>query len=93
ILSAQVAGADTGSGDCTLNYVYELPADCIRPLPLTANGEPDGQPISWRQEAGLIYSDQAGPLTIRFLANLTDPHDWDALFTEVLVAALAIKIA
>ncbi|RVD58577.1 hypothetical protein EN828_20505 [Mesorhizobium sp. M2D.F.Ca.ET.185.01.1.1] len=93
ILSAQVAGADTGSGDCTLNYVYELPADCIRPLPLTANGEPDGQPISWRQEAGLIYSDQAGPLTIRYLANLTDPNDWDALFTEVLVAALAIKIA
>ena len=24
---------------------------------------------------------------------MTDPNDWDALFTEVLVAALAIKIA
>ena len=93
ILSASVPGADTGSGDCTLTYVYELPADCIRPLPLTDNGEPDGVPISWRQEAGLIYSDQPGPLTIRYLANLTDPNDWDALFTEVLVAALAIKLA
>ncbi|TJV01698.1 MAG: hypothetical protein E5Y35_30320, partial [Mesorhizobium sp.] len=32
-------------------------------------------------------------LTIRYIANLTDPNDWDALFTEVLVAALAIKVA
>jgi hypothetical protein len=93
ILAASVAGADTGSGDCTLNVAYELPADCLRPLPLTANGEPDGVPISWRQEAGLIYSDRSGPLIIRYIANLTDPNDWDALFTEVLVAALAIKIA
>lgn len=93
ILSASVPGSDTGSGDCTLDIAYEVPADCIRPLPLTHNGEPDGVPISWRQEAGLIYSDQPGPLIIRYIANLTDPNDWDALFTEVLVAALAIKIA
>ena len=93
ILSASVPGADTGSGDCTLNFAFELPADCLRPLPLTHNGEPDGVAISWRQEAGLIYSDQPGPRLIRYVANLTDPNDWDALFTEVLVAALAIKIA
>lgn len=93
ILSASVTGTDAGSGDGTLNFAYELPADCLRPLPLTHNGEPDGIPISWRQEAGLIYSAQPGPQTIRYVANLTDPNDWDALFTEVLVAALAVKIA
>ena len=93
ILRATVAGSDTGSGDCSLNFAYELPADCLRPLPLSRNGEPDGVPVSWRQEAGLIYSDQPGPLAIRYVANLTDPNDWDALFTEVLVAALAIKVA
>jgi hypothetical protein len=93
ILRATVVGADTGGNDCGLNFAYELPADCLRPLPLTHNGEPDGVPISWRQEAGLIYSDQPGPLAIRYVANLTDPNDWDALFTEVLVAALAIKVA
>ncbi|QND55617.1 hypothetical protein [Mesorhizobium huakuii] len=93
ILRANVVGSDSGGNDCGLNVAYELPADCLRPLPLTHNGEPDGVPISWRQEAGLIYSDQPGPLTIRYLANLTDPNDWDALFTEVLVAALAIKVA
>jgi len=93
ILSTSVPGADTGSGEGTLNFAYELPADCLRPLPLTHNGEPDGVAISWRQEAGLIYCDQPGPRLIRYVANLTDPNDWDALFTEVLVAALAIKIA
>ncbi|WP_256753507.1 hypothetical protein [Mesorhizobium sp. Mes31] len=93
ILRATVAGTDSGSGDCTLNFAYELPADCLRPLPLTHNGEPDGVPISWLQEAGVIYCDQQGPLAIRYVANLTDPNDWDALFTEVLVAALAIKLA
>lgn len=93
ILSASVDGTDTGTGNCTLNWVEELPADCLRPLPLTYNGEPGGVPISWRQEAGLIYSDQSGPRIIRYIANLTDPNDWDALFTEVLVGALAIKVA
>lgn len=93
ILRASVVGTDTGTGDCTLNWAYELPDDCLRPLPLTYNGEPDGVPISWRQEAGIIYSDQSSPRVIRYIANLTDPNDWDSLFTEVLVAALAIKIA
>ncbi len=93
ILAAAVAGSDTGSGAGTLNFAYELPVDCLRPLPLTHNGEPDGVPIAWRQEAGLIYCDRPGPLIIRYVANLTDPNDWDATFTEVLVAALAVKIA
>ncbi|TIP65413.1 MAG: hypothetical protein E5X55_34845, partial [Mesorhizobium sp.] len=93
ILAAVVAGSDTGSGAGTLNFAYELPVDCLRVLPLTHNGEPDGVPIAWRQEAGLIYCDRPGPMIIRYVANLTDPNDWDATFTEVLVAALAVKIA
>lgn len=93
ILRASVVGADTGSGSCTLSYAYELPADCLRPLPLTDNGEPDGVPLSWRQEAGLLYTNFSGPLTLRYVANLTDPNDWDALFTDVLCAALAVKLA
>ncbi|WP_287105584.1 hypothetical protein [Mesorhizobium sp.] len=79
ILAAAVAGSDTGSGAGTLNFAYELPVDCLRPLPLTDNGEPEGVPIAWRQEAGLIYCDRSGPRLIRYVANLTDPNDWDAL--------------
>lgn len=93
ILSASMIGTDLGTDCNTFNWVYEMPADCLRPLPLTDNGEPDGIPIGWRQEAGLIYSDQSSPRILRYIANLEDPNDWDALFTEVLVAALAVKIA
>lgn len=93
ILTATVDGTDTGTGDGTYNYAYELPADCLRPLPLTYDGEPSGVAISWRQEADIIYTDQSSPRIIRYVANLTDPNDWDALFTEVFIAALAIKIA
>lgn len=93
ILSASVEGNDTGTGDGTLKYVYDVPPDALRVLPLTYDGEPTGIPISWRQEAGLIYTDQESPRIIRYIANLTDPNDWSPLFTEVLVAALAVKIA
>jgi hypothetical protein len=93
IFSSSLVGTDLGTDSDTFNWVYELPTDCLRPLPLTYNGEPDGELIGWRQEAGLIYTDQSTPRILRYIANLTDPNDWDALFTEVLVAALAIKIA
>ncbi len=89
ILSSEVEGAAIEQADGSTMYAYELPADCIRPLPLTL----EGIPISWRQEAGTIYSDQSGPLTIRYIGNLVDPNDWSALFTDVLVAALAVKFA
>ena len=50
-------------------------------------------PISWEQRDGHLYSDQSAPRSIRYIAALEDPDDWDAPFTEVLVAALAIKLA
>ena len=93
IFSAEVIGTDLATGEGTLNYVYEIPADALRVLPLTYDGQPQGIPISWRQEAGLIYSDQPSPRIIRYVANLTDPNDWSAVFTEVVVAALAVKVA
>lgn len=84
ILRATVAGSDTGGDACSLNFAYELPADCLRPLPPTRNGEPDGVPISWRQEADLIYSDQPGPLLIRYVAN---PHRSERLGRAVHLSA------
>lgn len=93
ILSQSITGVDTGSGSGTLNYAYDVPEDCLRPLPLTYDGEPNGIPISWRYENGVILSDQEGPLKLRYIGNLIDPDDWDATFTDVLAAALAIKIA
>lgn len=74
-------------------YSYPLPPDALRILPVTDNGEPDGYPLPWRQEAGLIYCSKPGPRRIRYIGNLIDPNDMDPLFIEVFAAALAVKIA
>lgn len=93
VKTAEIPGVDTGSEEGTLNWSYALPSDCLRVLRLTWDDERFGIPISWEQRDGLLFSDQASPRKIRYIANLTDPDDWSALFTEVLVAALAIKMA
>lgn len=93
ILSVSVDSIDVENGEGVGAYSYPLPSDALRVLPVTENGEPDGYPIPWRQEAGLIYCARPGPRRIRYIGNLIDPNDWDPLFTEVLASALAVKIA
>lgn len=93
IISDELTGTDLETGDGTLNWSFDVPADALRILPLTYDGEPQGVPISWRRQGSVILTDQESPRIVRYIGNLTDPDDWDALFTEVLVAALAVKIA
>lgn len=93
IVSAELTGTDLETDAGTLNWSYDVPTDCLRVLPLTHDGEPQGLPISWRRQGSVILTDQESPRTIRYIGNLTDPDDWDALFTEVVVAALAVKLA
>lgn len=91
--SESVTGTDLGTGDGTLNWSYPRPTDALRILPLTYDGEPGGIPISWRQEGDVILSDQESPRIIRYIEDVTDPDNWSPLFVEVMVAALAVKIA
>lgn len=74
-------------------YGYAMPADALRVLPLTENGEADGNRIPWKLEGGLILTTHYGPRLIRYIGNLTDPADWDSLFVEAIAARLAMKIA
>lgn len=93
VKTAELPGTDIDSGSGTLNWSYDIPADCLRLLPLTYDNTLHGVPISWEQRDGKLYSDQESPRGVRYIANLTDPDDWNAMFTEVLAAALAVKIA
>jgi hypothetical protein len=83
---------DAPTGD-VYGYGYEVPTDALRVLPLTDTGEAEGARIPFKQEAGLLLTNYAGPRLIRYIANLTDPGDWDPLFVEALAARLAMKIA
>lgn len=86
------AAADAPTGD-VYGYGYEVPDDALRVLPLTDTGEADGARIPFKQEGGLILTNYSGPRLVRYIANLTDPADWDPLFVEALAARLAMKIA
>ena len=87
-----LASADAPIGT-TYSYGYEVPEDALRILPLTDSGEAHGVSIPWKLEGGLILSNYSSPRLIRYIGNMTDPGDWNALFVEALAARLAMKIA
>lgn len=70
------------------SWSYELPSDALRLLP-----DDCGFAGPWRQEGSTVTTIEGGARLVRYIANLIDPNDWPAVFTDVLVAALAVKIA
>jgi len=93
IKSTSLTGTDTGSIAGSLNWEYDLPADFVRMLPLGYDETHNATPVSWELRDGKLYSDQDSPRTFRYIYNVTDPQDWDALFVDVVTAALAVKLA
>lgn len=93
LVTVDLVGTDTDSGSGTLNWRYTLPSDMLRLMPLTYDNTVEGVEISWEIRDGYLYSDQESPRGIRYIANVTDPDDWNALFIDVMAAALAVKIA
>jgi hypothetical protein len=77
------------------SYAYPLPADCLRvlmPHPESDSVQYDGR-IDWKIEGRSILSDQAGPLKVTYLADVTDPEQFDAAFVDTFAARLAVEIA
>jgi hypothetical protein len=78
---------------------YPLPADFIRLLPArnvadntTVLGGIDPN-IDWQIESGEILTDDTAPLQIVYLKKVTDPNEFDDMFTDLLVARIAMDIA
>jgi hypothetical protein len=72
---------------------YDLPADCLRALPLTVNGAPEGAIIASEVIGRRLETDAAAPLRLRYIFRNTDVADYPADFVEALSAALAMKMA
>jgi hypothetical protein len=75
------------------DYAYTLPTDCIRLVPLTYEGKDEGKPIRHVVEAGVILTDESGPLKIRYVARVVNYDSYHPLFIEALSARLAFKMA
>lgn len=90
------AGLITGAPMSGYNYQYQLPSDCLLLIevagisignmgPFNFGGLPD-----YAVEGKRILTNKAAPLPIRFIRNVTETGEFDALFNEVLAHAWAI---
>jgi hypothetical protein len=87
------ASVDTPAFDYV--YAYPLPADCLRvlmPMPDSESVQYDGK-VDWKIEGRSILSNEQGPLSIVYLADVTDPNEFDAAFIDVFASRLAVEVA
>lgn len=69
---------------------FTLPSDFLRLLPPDPWSNFDS--LDWKIEERKIFTNDTAPLQIRYVANVTDPNQMDALFREALSANLAFEI-
>lgn len=69
---------------------YPLPADFLRLLPL----DPEDEVVSsdWQIEGKSIITNDADPIYIRYIYNVSDPNEMDSLFLELFSTSLALEL-
>lgn len=72
---------------------YELPADCIRLLPVTADGTRTGLRVTHVVEGRKLLTNKSGPLKVRYIKRISDTSLFDPSFVQALVHLLASKAA
>lgn len=68
---------------------FPLPTDCLRVL----DSEGDLAGVVWRREGNRILTDTTAPLRIRYIAQVTDPAQFDPMLADVIAAHIASQIA
>lgn len=79
-------------------YAYDLPAHCLRVLPITADGTENGTSVLYKVEGTQILTNQPAPLNVRYLYRIDDTNGggagaFDQQFVGVLAATLGQRIA
>jgi len=77
---------------------YQLPADCLRVVQVSDTWDVPGMADYmngpdmelYRIEGRTIRTDLSAPLPLRYVKNVTDPNQFDALFVEALSDDLAL---
>lgn len=66
---------------------FQLPADNLRLIEVIEL--PDNR---WSIEGKRILADSAGPIFIRYLRDIAEPAEWDALFATAFARRIAVQI-
>lgn len=85
IARAQLA-ADTAGPPFGPVYRFPLPTDCLRVL------VPKSASCDWNVEGRAIVATEDTPLNIRYMADVEDSTQFDAMFCEVLAYRIALAI-
>jgi hypothetical protein len=75
------------------SYGYELPADCLRILPLTSSGYLNGSAVSYAVEGRTILSNSVTPAIISYVSRVESEADMDPLFVQALAVTVAARAA
>lgn len=79
--------ADTEEPLFTKGNAFPLPSDFVRLLP--PDPEDNMNDLDWVIEGRRIITNDSAPLEIRYIYDVTDPNEMDALFREAFAAKLA----
>lgn len=68
---------------------YQLPADCLRVI---ATEDDVLYNVKWRIEGRALLTDAGAPLALRYIAQITDPSQLDAMLADAISARLAADL-
>jgi len=71
---------------------YAIPPDCLRILPTNGTNATQDQG-DFQIEDRYILTDTSSPIDLVYLTQVTDENTFDVLFTELLIARIAMDIA
>jgi hypothetical protein len=92
-LKRELLAADPVAPAWYWQYRYAIPADCLRLIPPTENGQWNGTPISFEQESGYLLCNVEGGLRFRYISRVTQEGLFSNGFCECLSLRLAYKMA
>ena len=81
-----VLAPDETAPEFDYTYAFTVPSECLRIL------RPATVALDWVLEGRKILSNTSNVLNLRYLADITDPTQWDANFYNVVAGALAVDI-
>lgn len=85
-----VLAADSSAPTWGKANAFQVPSDFIKLAP--PYQEDNTNYKDWVIEGKKIYTNDDAPLYIRYVAQVTDPNDMDALFRELLACDIALEL-
>ncbi len=77
--------ADTTDPVWGFDKRFRKPADCLRVLEVQDYDD-------WKMEGNFIHVNDAGPIFIRYVKQVTDTQEFDAIFVSALAARIAFEL-